>query len=158
MREIILIRHAEAAFARDGVPDGERPLNAIGKKHAREMAAELQKRNVVVDCFIHSGARRTRETLDLINVDDRPAHVAEKLYEGTDTDYFEAIFNCDDACKTIAIVGHNPGITHFIDDVLDRKPFFDMPPTGICAIRVYADSWQDFVKARKELSFFVHPD
>lgn len=158
MKELILIRHAEAVLAPASTNDYERPLCAVGKRNAEFMAKELHKRSPKIDCFIYSGAKRTKETTEILNVEKKPVKVAGKLYEGNDHDYFEAVLVCSDKHHSVAVVGHNPGITRFVDDLLLKKPFHDMPATGICSVKIYADSWQDFVKAEKELNYFIHPD
>ena len=65
-KTLLIIRHAKSSWDAAGtLTDFERPLNERGKKDAPEMAARLKKRNIKVDAFISSPAKRAKKTAEL---------------------------------------------------------------------------------------------
>lgn len=66
-RRLILMRHAKSSWKFD-VADKERPLNSRGRKSAAGVAEELARLGRIPSLVLSSDARRTRETLELMNL------------------------------------------------------------------------------------------
>ena len=62
MKTLILVRHAKSSWEEVGMDDAERPLNERGKKDAPQMAIRLKDKNIKVDVFISSPAKRAHKT------------------------------------------------------------------------------------------------
>ena len=65
MKTVIMVRHAKSSWEEQGVSDFDRPLNNRGKRDAPEMAQRLKKRNIPIDHFISSPAKRAKKTSEL---------------------------------------------------------------------------------------------
>jgi phosphohistidine phosphatase len=115
MPRLLLVRHAEAgAPASDG--DHERRLTAQGYADAARMGAYFRASRLVFDQGLVSPARRARDTFNMIlrELPQKPACEFEaSLYNaGVDT-LLELLAQAPGWVKTLAIVGHNPGLTEF---------------------------------------------
>ena len=62
MRQLILMRHAQAVGAAPAGGDRERALSAAGRAEAVRIGQALKARGVRPDLAMVSAARRTRET------------------------------------------------------------------------------------------------
>ncbi|MGH6840901.1 MAG: SixA phosphatase family protein [Methylocella sp.] len=115
MPRLLLVRHAEAGVhASDG--DHDRRLTARGRADAARMGAYFRASGLVFDLCLVSPARRARETFNMIlrELPRQPAWEFESsLYNaGVDT-LRELIAQAPGWVKTLAIVGHNPGLGEF---------------------------------------------
>ena len=64
-KTLLIIRHAKSSWDIGTLTDFERPLNERGKRDAPEMAARLKKRNIKIDAFVSSPAKRAKKTAEL---------------------------------------------------------------------------------------------
>ena len=79
MGELILVRHGETEWARDGRHTGRTdvPLTPHGEEQARALASQLADRKIVL--ALVSPARRARHTAELAGLDDHK--IDERLWE-----------------------------------------------------------------------------
>lgn len=116
MLKLLLVRHGEA-LKKLGQTDFERELNESGIAEAKQ--AQLHLRSINIDRVYSSNAPRAQKTANLIFKD---AIYVSKLYNADDSTIIELIKTFEDKFKTIAIVGHNPGITSTVRHLnLDSK-------------------------------------
>jgi phosphohistidine phosphatase len=64
MKYLLLVRHAKSSWDDFSIKDSDRPLNDRGKKDAPMMAKRLLKKDVKIDAFISSPAKRARKTAE----------------------------------------------------------------------------------------------
>ena len=64
MKHLLLVRHAKSSWDDFSIKDFDRPLNERGKKDAPMMAKRLLKRDIMIDAFISSPAKRARKTAE----------------------------------------------------------------------------------------------
>ena len=62
---LLIIRHAKSNWDIETLNDFERPLNERGKKDAPVMAQKLKERNILIDAFVASPAKRAKKTAEL---------------------------------------------------------------------------------------------
>ena len=62
---LFLVRHAKSSWDNEALPDFERPLNERGKKDAPKMATRLKDKNIIINAFISSPAKRAKKTAEL---------------------------------------------------------------------------------------------
>lgn len=117
MKKILLIRHAKSDWSNPFLDDFDRPLNTRGIKNAPKMAEiftkNLYKNKISLDAIISSPSRRTRETLAFFQEkipQKTPIFFEENIYEAPYENIIKIIKSLDDNLKTIAIIGHNPGL------------------------------------------------
>src|SRR5947209_3044939 len=119
MKTLIVVRHAKSSWSDADKDDHDRPLNSRGKKDAPEMAKRLRKRDIKVDLFLSSTALRARTTAayfaDEYDVSKKDIVLEEKLYLAPAEAYYEVLSKLDNKHDTVAVFGHNPGITAFVN-------------------------------------------
>ena len=159
MKLLLLIRHAKSSWNFD-VEDFDRPLNQRGENDAPVMAKRLIERDIKIDAFVSSPAKRafTTATIFAHAYDKKKKNiiVVDSLYEATIDDFYNAIATLDDEYKTVALFSHNPGITDFANR-LNAGAIDDMPTCAIFAVRADIKKWEDFSTSKKELLFFDYP-
>ena len=159
MKHLLFIRHAKSSWE-VATTDFERPLNDRGKKDAPAMAERMLKRDIRIETFISSPARRASTTAALFATKygfarDIIRHVPD-LYDARPVDFNKAIEEIDDQYNSAAIFSHNPGITEMVNKLTNVK-VDDMPTCSIFAVKIRTDHWKDFAGAEKEFLFFDYP-
>ena len=160
MKTLILVRHAKSSWEEVGMDDAERPLNERGKKDAPEMASRIKEKNINVDIFISSPAKRAYKTAKYFaeeyDLDKKEILVANKLYGASVTAFLEVISSIDDKYQTAAVFSHNPGITEFVNTLTSVR-IDNVPTCGIFAVQASTNNWSEFLKAEKKFLFFDYP-
>jgi phosphohistidine phosphatase len=159
-KQLILVRHAKSSWDDPMEKDFDRPLNERGEKDAPDMAKRLAKKDISVDAFISSPAKRAFSTAryfaKAFGVKKKNIIKVPGMYEASVNDFYAAIEEVDDKYDTIAIFSHNPGITTFANGLTDIH-VDDMPTCGIFAIRAETPEWKNFKDAQKQFWFFDYP-
>lgn len=159
MKTLFVVRHAKSSWGDLTLSDFDRPLNDRGQKDAPEMAKRLRKK-AKVDAFVTSTAKRALQTAKhFIKAFDRPTSdliLREDLYHAPAQVYFSVVGQQPDEADSIAIFGHNPGISAFVNELTDAR-IDDMPTCGIFAVEVDTSHWADFAAAPKKFLFFDYP-
>lgn len=160
LKTLLVIRHAKSSWDIGTLNDFERPLNDRGKRDAPEMAKRLKEKNVLINAFVASPAKRAKKTAEyFIEAYDRSKEdiiFISKLYHAPADVFFEVAESLPDHFNTIAIFSHNPGITEFVNLLTDNTRIDNMPTCGIFAV-TFQGPWKGFNKAKKELLFFDFP-
>lgn len=158
---LLVVRHAKSSWDIGSLNDFERPLNDRGKKDAPVMAKRLIDKNMPVDAFVSSPAKRAKKTAELFceTYGKTADEILYKsmLYHATPEVFYEVIGHLDDSFNTVAIFSHNPGITEFVNTLTDEPKIANMPTCGVFAVQVQLKKWSDFKKAKKEFLFFEYP-
>ncbi len=159
MKSLLLVRHAKSSWDFD-VDDFDRPLNHRGKHDAPEMAKRLIKRDIKIDAFISSPAKRAITTATyFVEAYDKKAKniiTVASLYEPTIEAFNNAIENLDNDFKTVAIFSHNPAITDFANKLTATR-LDEMPTCAVFAVKADIKKWKDFAEVKKEFLFFDYP-
>ena len=159
MKSVLLIRHAKSSWDFD-VEDFDRPLNHRGMTDAPAMAKRLLKKDLKIDAFVSSPAKRAFTTAvffaEAYDEKKKNIIVVPSLYEASVGDFFNAIEELDKELKTIAIFSHNPGITAFANK-LTSTTIDDMPTCAVFAVKADIKKWPDFAEAKKDFWFFDYP-
>lgn len=160
MKSVIIIRHAKSSWDQLGVDDFDRPLNDRGKEDAPKMAKRLLERNIKVDAFISSSAKRARKTAAIFikEFDGQKEDIilVPELYLAGPEAFYTAISKAPAAANTIALFAHNPGITEFANELTDVR-IDDMPTCAIFGVKAEIENWSAFREAEKQYWFFDYP-
>ena len=161
MKTILLIRHAKSIQPPEYLDDFERTLTERGKANALAMAKKIKERNISIDLFISSPAKRTKKTCkifsEIFKVDSKNILYLDKLYLASIEVFAEVITCIDDKVSNIAICGHNSGITEFANSLFDDVQIDNMPTASVFALTANTNKWKDFVEAEKTFLFFEYP-
>src|SRR5687767_3331008 len=99
MKTLLLIRHAKSSWDDITMDDLDRPLNDRGKQNAPEMAHRILKKNIEIDAFITSPAKRAKKTAEFFAKEygsgKKKIIVAQELYQATDEDFNKVITAAD---------------------------------------------------------------
>lgn len=141
--------------------DFDRTLNDRGKKEAVQMAGHLIEKKVPIDSFISSPAKRARKTAALFakafGIAEDLIQFKTQLYLPVEEAFQQVIELLPDEIVHPAIFSHNPGITDYVNTLTGQIRVDNIPTCGIFGIKIAADSWTDFKKAKKEFWFFDYP-
>jgi len=158
MKTLIIIRHAKAE--QTFVQDSKRKLTEKGLHDAELMAGRLLDKGYKIDKIFSSPSERTKETTVCFAA---VHHVAEdnikyfdNLYLGDTLQITEAVNWLQEDIETLAVIGHNPGVTNFVNDMTGSE-IESLPTSAIAIIKVDCDDWQQFNEAGKELAEVLSP-
>lgn len=160
MKTVLLIRHAKSDWDDPSLSDIDRPLNDRGKRDAPVMAHRLVDKKIPIDAFISSPAKRARKTASIFaaayKTKKEDILTRDELYGAAEDVFYDVICNADKKHDHIAIFSHNPGITDFANQLTDAR-IDNIPTSGVFAIKVYCEKWNEFKEAKKEFWFFDYP-
>jgi len=160
MKTLLLVRHAKSSWNIAGESDFDRSLNGRGKTDAPEMASRLIKRNVQIDLFVASPAKRARKTAEIFireyHRDGKEILFVQELYEAELQTFYDLISGLKNDYHSVAIFGHNPIITDFANDLTDRQ-VDSIPTCGIFALSIPIEKWKGFAGSEKNFLFFDYP-
>ena len=161
MKTLLLVRHAKSSWDDFTLSDFERPLNDRGKTDAPKMAKRLRKKNIKVDAFISSPAKRAKKTAQYFikEFDGKEDDIIfiSSLYDAAVSDFNAAIKTIDDKYDNVALFSHNPGITQLANELVSGADIDNMPTCSVFAVKADVEKWKDFSRSKKEFLFFDYP-
>jgi len=167
MRRLLLLRHAKAAIA-TGHDDFERALIERGRRDATRIGGYMARAGLVPALIYHSGARRARETAELVRAawpDFVEARVEPRLYEAARATVETIVRGLPDAAASVMIVGHNPSLIDVANRLAGRGDRGDLlrlsskfPTGGLVALDFDVRRWREIEPAEATLACFVTPD
>jgi len=174
MKTIYLLRHAKSSWSDATLDDFERPLGKRGRQAAKEMAKYLAKHKIAPDQVLCSSARRTRETLELVQrgLDAAvPVRFEKGVYMAEATGLLRRLRRLNDSLSSVMLVGHNPGLERLAlalvapaagsgndaADGLRRNLAAKFPAGALAVIEAGIEHWHDLAPATARLTAFVRP-
>lgn len=159
MKTLLIIRHAKAETVLS-LPDFERPLNDQGNNDATEMAMRLLQKNIKIDAFISSPAKRAKKTAQLFaevygNREEEIIEISD-LYQAPSEIFYDLVKEIDERFHHIAVFGHNPGITHFANSLSSFR-VNNMPTCAVFAVQCNISCWADFTRSKNEFLLYEYP-
>ena len=124
---LYLLRHAKSSWE-SYEDDYDRVLSERGRNDACTLGEYLHKNNINFENTLCSSSQRTRETISIINtvsphsIDE--VNYLDSLYHASSNKIKGIIQNHTN--KSLLIVGHNPGISELISDLL-KSNLIDYP-------------------------------
>ncbi|MGO4336012.1 histidine phosphatase family protein [Labrys sp. KB_33_2] len=164
MKRLMLLRHAKSDYPA-GVSDHERPLAPRGQRDAPRMGREIARRSLLPDHVIASTARRTRETLTLIegSLGPHTLHFERAIYEAPPEAILRVIRTVAPEIGTLLVVGHNPGLEQVaafltrgagtVADPLSGK----FPTAALAVLDFEIDDWNEIAGHQGSLALFLTP-
>lgn len=159
MKSLLLIRHAKSSWDLD-VEDFDRALNHRGRIDAPAMAKRLVKKEITIDSFVSSPAKRAITTAtffaEAYDKELKDIIAIPSLYEPNIAAFYNAIEEFDDNLRAVAVFSHNPAITDFANQ-LTSVNIDEMPTCAVFAVKADVKKWKEFSIANKEFWFFDYP-
>jgi phosphohistidine phosphatase len=160
MKRLYLIRHAKSSWDHPDLNDFDRPLNKRGMNDLPAAAERLKKRGFRPGKLFTSPALRARSTAEgLIEGCGLPRELLQErkeLYLAGMEAWLDLIHSCPDADEEMAVCGHNPGITTFVEWLSDEA-IGNLPTCGIACIQFNLPAWKDIGPASGDLIWFDFP-
>ncbi|MCE5202613.1 MAG: histidine phosphatase family protein [Mizugakiibacter sp.] len=139
MREVILVRHAEAMQAAADGSDRERPLSVRGESEATAAGRWLLARGAHPAHVLCSPARRAQMTVERVLATLGPLrpHYEPAIYDATPGELLVLLDALPDAAQAM-LVGHNPGLERLVALLVSGRSvdYRGMPPAAIAWIRL----------------------
>ncbi|MEO1140453.1 MAG: histidine phosphatase family protein [Pseudomonadota bacterium] len=158
MRRLVLMRHAKSSWDDPRMEDHDRPLNGRGKRSAKALGDWLRKKNIFVDQALVSSSERTRETFRRLKIECDRTYL-DRLYHAGPDDMMDVLKGA--VGQTVLMLGHNPGIAWFAQDVVatvpDHPRFHDYPTCATLVATFDIDAWRDVKPGQGQVDAFVIP-
>ena len=145
---LYLLRHAKSSWE-SYEDDHDRVLSERGRNDASTLGEYLHKNNINFENTLCSSSQRTRETISIINtvsphsIDE--INYLDSLYHASSNKIKGIIQNYSN--KSLLIVGHNPGVSELISDLL-KSNFVDYPTCVFAQFKLTSD---DVTSARVQI-------
>ncbi|XP_022926854.1 uncharacterized protein At3g52155, chloroplastic isoform X1 [Cucurbita moschata] len=120
-RRLILLRHARSSRQKLSMRDHDRPLSKDGKVDAIKIAQKLQELNWIPELILSSDAKRTRETLQImqeqvVGFSEAEVHFIPSFYsiaamDGQTAEHLQQVISnySRNDIITVMCMGHNKG-------------------------------------------------
>ncbi len=162
MKRLVLLRHAKAVPAEQPLADSARPLAERGERDARRIGERLQQYQRPPARILTSPAARTLHTAELVaTAFDQPREalvIEPRLYLAGPATLKTVIAGQDPVLESLLLVGHNPGLTELVHELL---PAFDVAdlPTGAVVVLEYPGgaTWTQLEAAEGRLAYYDFP-
>ncbi len=160
MKTLFLLRHAKSSWDFPELRDFERPLAARGDREVPIMGQRFLGRDASVDCIISSPAVRARSTAKLMAEAigfpvDQVISNPDLYFCGTSM-YLKAARMVDDNCDSVMLVGHNPTITDFANEMANAN-IANIPTCGLVELSLPVDRWDGIRRGNSTLAKFDYP-
>lgn len=165
VKQLILMRHAEAQSQRPGLADFDRSLTDRGRTEALDAAECLRHAALRVDALIASPALRAKETALIVAAQldfNRPLLYEPLLYGEEMQALLQPLRRCECDAAAVLMVGHNPGLSALAGHLAHTLPLtreacarspdraqaggrgapLELTTAGICRIRFEA-AWSE---------------
>lgn len=157
-----MIRHAKSSWDASNVDDFERPLNDRGKRDAPRMGKRMKEKNIHPDQMVASPAKRAFSTAKkiakVLKYPKENIKTDRRLYHADEETILTVVRELKDSCRVVMVFGHNPGLTEFVNSLMDGQQDIDNIPTcGVVAFQFSAESWGEVDWGKGKMLFFDYP-
>jgi phosphohistidine phosphatase len=159
MKHIYIIRHATAQTP-GNLPDIARKLDISAQAELETIGQHIEKNTWKADRILCSEAVRTKETCAILSTyfGTPPANIVYSplLYNAPFEFYLKVIAEQDKNIHHLAVVGHNPGISHLASYLAKSGKNYNLPTCGLVLLQFKIDNWQEVSMGMgKELDFII---
>ena len=157
IKQLVVIRHAQAESHHK---DFERELSALGIKQIESIAKKISIQAIKIDKVLYSAAKRTEQSAELL-----VSHLGQKiLMEADDQLYlssvsylYDAIAITDSSKATLCLIGHNPGISEFVNSLIQTPIFKELETANVFVINLNIDNWTEIYQNKTSNYFNIVP-
>jgi phosphohistidine phosphatase len=157
-KRLALLRHAKASSHDLHIDDHERPLTGRGRRAAAQVGAYLRQHDLGPALVLCSSAVRTRQTLELLELEDPEVVVADDLYGATAGELLDRLRRLDDGFSSVLVIGHNPGLQDLaVALVGDDRGIVAFPTGALAELSAPIAGWKDLDRGVATLDVLVTP-
>lgn len=154
MKQIVLIRHGEAEMGTYQTGDKNRALTPYGIQQCHSRRIWLMHHNINIDAVLHSSAKRTTQTANSIFNQEYSQDITrisvDKLYLCAHNLY-DDIINLEEhinQVNSIAIVGHNPSISDYLNDKTETNQYHHLSTCSTAVLHFDIEHWSELYTAK----------
>jgi len=161
MKEVFILRHAEAISGGGKIADFDRQLSKDGILEARQQGKKCMSVSLLPDIIYSSSARRALTTSIIFaeetNYPQDKIKVLPQLYEIYPDQIMDIIAETPHHYSKVMVVGHNPALTVFIH-LFTIEGILQLP-TGTLVHIAYpdCDNWMDLKGKKGEIKSIWNP-
>ncbi len=160
MKTLTILRHAKSSWEFPELTDFERPLNKRGKNDAPAMGQRLAARAISPDLIVTSPAKRALKTAKVvagaIGYPKKKLVTDERVYMADVDELMSVLHKIENNYKDVFLVGHNPGMTDLVNDLIDES-IINLPTCGVVRAKFDIKTWKALKKGTGKLEFFDYP-
>ncbi len=160
MKMLTIVRHAKSSWSDTGLSDRERPLNKRGERDAPAMGKRIADAGIRPSLIVSSPATRAWTTARVVAEQlSYPAEFLQgenELYLASLNDLLDVVVAQDDGFNSLMIVGHNPGLTDFVN-FLSPGLTSNLPTAGVVSVNIDQDDWKLYEQPQTELVLHDYP-
>ena len=162
LKRLLLLRHAKAVTAEQPLADIARLLAERGERDAQRIGARLQQYQPPPSRILTSPAARTLRTAQLVAIAfDQPpeAIVLEpRLYLAEPAALRTVIAEQDAALESVLLVGHNPGVSELVHELLPAFDVDDLPTAAVVVLEYpVGTTWTELEATAGRLVYYDFP-
>jgi phosphohistidine phosphatase len=162
MKTLYIVRHAKSSWDDSELSDFERPLNERGKADAPKMGKRLKEKEFYPDLVLSSPAKRAlstaRRICKVIGFKKENIKTDRRLYHADDEMMLSVLRESKAKVHTIMMIGHNPGLTDFVNSIVNEEIDIDNIPTcGVVGFSFDTDDWNKINWGTGKFLFFDYP-
>ena len=165
MKRVYLLRHAKSSWKDGSLADRDRRLARRGRRAAKAVARHLEAERIRPDLVLCSPARRTRETLELVEgaFGDRvETTLDEALYAASEAGLLARLELLPEEVGSVMLIGHNPGLENLALALASGGPGLvrmreKYPTAALATIDLPAKRWSEVERGSGELVGYVRP-
>jgi phosphohistidine phosphatase len=160
---LLLLRHAKSSWDDAELDDHDRPLAPRGRRAAERVGERLRDAQLAPDLVVCSTAARTRQTLELLGLEDPEVRFEKRLYGAGEDELLDLVRGLDDAAETVLVIGHNPGMQELALRLAaaasgpDAEHLRERFPTAALAVYESEGGWAALADGRGRLRSYVTP-
>jgi len=147
MNKILIIRHAKSSNPIN-ISDFDRPLHTDGIKDLKKISSDLKALGVKPDIMIHSPALRAKNSALIIAESlgyNGEMRTESDIYYGDSTDLLYILKSVPKTCQTALLVGHNPTLEEFCNQICDSKGFTVEMNTSTAICFSFQSEWKSLM-------------
>jgi len=161
MKELFLLRHAEAVSGGAEIDDFDRQLSKDGVLEARLLGKKCKELLLLPDIIYSSSARRALTTAIIFseetNFPQDKIVVLSQLYDLYPDQMMDIILGTSEDFSSVLLVGHNPVFSVFLN-IFTIEGIFNLP-TGTLVKIAYpnSDSWASIKEIKGTINSIWKP-
>jgi phosphohistidine phosphatase len=151
MRELVLMRHAEAVATAIDAEDFSRPLTESGRAAAALSARQLRDDGWTPQLILCSSALRTSQTADIVRATlARPGLAIQSdaaLYGANARSLRSVIAHCDTHVDRLLLIAHNPGVSQLLAELAPDRARLALGTAEFQLLPLPLAVWSELVTA-----------
>lgn len=161
VKNLFLVRHAEAAEANANQRDFERELTPKGYRDAPRVGRYLFEKQFQPNIIWSSNAQRAIATSELmaeqLKFDPHRIKTSEDIYHASVRSLLQLITEQKNSHDQVLVVGHNPAMT-YLAEYLTGEEIGDMLPCSVVHITFDVEHWMEVSQDSGNLEAYLIPD